>query len=116
MDFYADNYLKWEPQREGARLFWQTLTEASNLVKFTETVRLLGSTCIITGVGPAIAQTIVHLGIDLSGIITRNQLSDGIRLAFELTRQRVVSINSFADAETTAEKGDSDERVQSAHP
>ena len=42
MDFYADNYLKWEPARDGARLFWQTLTEASNLVKFTETVRLLG--------------------------------------------------------------------------
>ncbi len=44
MDFYADNYLKWEAQRpdQGARLFWQTLTEASNLVKFTETVRLLG--------------------------------------------------------------------------
>jgi len=44
MDFYADNYLKWEaPQpKQGARLFWQSLTEASNLVKFTEMVRLLG--------------------------------------------------------------------------
>ena len=44
MDFYAGNYLKWEPQRrdQGARLFWQSLTEASNLVKFTEAVRLLG--------------------------------------------------------------------------
>jgi hypothetical protein len=42
MDFYAGNYLKWAPVRDGARLFWQTLTEASNLVKFTETVRLLG--------------------------------------------------------------------------
>jgi oligo-alginate lyase len=44
MDFYADNYLKWAPVRDGARLFWQTLTEASNLVKYTETVRLLGDT------------------------------------------------------------------------
>jgi hypothetical protein len=44
MDFYADNFLQWEPQRpeQGARLFWQSLTEASNLVKFTEAVRLLG--------------------------------------------------------------------------
>jgi hypothetical protein len=44
MSFYADNYLKLEPQRrdQGARLFWQSLTEASNLVKFTEVVRLLG--------------------------------------------------------------------------
>ncbi len=46
LDFYADNFLKWEPQRKGqpARLFWQTLTEASNLVKFSEAVRLLGGT------------------------------------------------------------------------
>lgn len=44
MDFYADNYLKWEAPKpeQGARLFWQTLTEASNLVKFTEAVRVLG--------------------------------------------------------------------------
>lgn len=44
MEFYSANYLKWEAARadQGARLFWQTLTEASNLVKFTETVRLLG--------------------------------------------------------------------------
>ncbi|MSU23741.1 MAG: heparinase [Opitutus sp.] len=44
MEFYSSNYLKWEPVRkdQGARLFWQSLTEASNLVKFTETVRLLG--------------------------------------------------------------------------
>jgi rsbT co-antagonist protein RsbR len=88
---------------------------ANYLIKTVTAVRLLGSTCIITGVGPAIAQTIVHLGIDLTGIITRNQLSDGIRLAFELTRQRVIPINSFADGETNTEKGDSDERVQSAH-
>jgi hypothetical protein len=42
MDFYADNYLKWEPARNGARLYWQTLTEATNLIKYTETVRHLG--------------------------------------------------------------------------
>ncbi|HEY8993964.1 MAG TPA: heparinase II/III family protein [Lacunisphaera sp.] len=42
MDFYADNYLNWAPAREGARLFWQTLTEATNLITFTEAVRQLG--------------------------------------------------------------------------
>ena len=42
MDFYAENYLKWAPAREGARLFWQTLTEATNLIKYTEAVRQLG--------------------------------------------------------------------------
>ena len=44
LDFYTDNFLKWEPQRSGqnARLYWQTLTEASNLVIYADTVRLLG--------------------------------------------------------------------------
>lgn len=89
---------------------------ANYLIKTVTAVRLLGSTCIVTGVGPSIAQTIVHLGIDLAGITTRNQLSDGIRLAFELTRQKVVPINATADGEDLIEGGDSNERVQSAHP
>ena len=88
---------------------------ANYLIKTVTAVRLLGSTCIITGVGPSIAQTIVHLGIDLTGIITRNQLSDGIRQAFEMTRQRVVPINGAQDGEPSAEKGDTDDRVQSSY-
>lgn len=88
---------------------------ANYLIKTVTAVRLLGSTCIITGVGPSIAQTIVHLGIDLAGIITRNQLSDGIRLAFELTRQKVVTINRAIDGEAEVEGGEADERIQSAH-
>ncbi|HWP43353.1 MAG TPA: STAS domain-containing protein [Blastocatellia bacterium] len=89
---------------------------ANYLMKTVTAVRLLGSTCIVTGVGPSIAQTIVHLGIDLAGIITRNQLSDGIRLAFELTKQKVVPISRAVDGEAEAERGEADERVQSAHP
>ena len=42
IDFYSEHFLEWKPARYGARLFWQSLTEASNLIKFTETVRLLG--------------------------------------------------------------------------
>jgi rsbT co-antagonist protein RsbR len=89
---------------------------ANYLIKTVTAVRLLGSTCIVTGVGPSIAQTIVHLGIDLTGIITRNQLSDGIRLAFELTRQKVVQLTARSDGEAAIEGGDTDERVQSAYP
>jgi rsbT co-antagonist protein RsbR len=87
---------------------------ANYLIKTVTAVRLLGSTCIITGVGPSIAQTIVHLGIDLAGIMTRNQLSDGIRLAFELTRQKVVQIPANND-DITTEGVEADERVQSAY-
>ena len=88
---------------------------ANYLIKTVNAVRLLGSTCIVTGVGPAIAQTIVHLGIDLAGIITRNQLSDGIKLAFEMTRQKVVALNHLGNGEAGFEGGEPDEHVQGAH-
>jgi hypothetical protein len=42
LDFYATHYLEWQPQRQGARLFWQALTEGANLITYTHTVRLLG--------------------------------------------------------------------------
>lgn len=41
LDFYATHYLEWEPQRQGARLYWQCLTEAVNLITYAHTVRLL---------------------------------------------------------------------------
>lgn len=41
LDFYATHYLEWAPQRQGARLFWQALTEGVNLVTYVQTVRLL---------------------------------------------------------------------------
>jgi hypothetical protein len=42
LDFYATHYLEWPPQRQGARLFWQSLTEGVNLITYAHTVRLLG--------------------------------------------------------------------------
>ena len=42
LDFYASHYLEWKPQRQGARLFWQSLTEGVNLITYAQTVRLLG--------------------------------------------------------------------------
>ena len=41
LDFYAKHFLEWEPQRQGARLFWQSLTEGVNLITYAHTVRLL---------------------------------------------------------------------------
>jgi hypothetical protein len=42
LDFYAEHFLEWEPQRQGARLFWQSLTEGVNLATYNTTVRVLG--------------------------------------------------------------------------
>jgi rsbT co-antagonist protein RsbR len=61
-------------------------TVANVLVQTAQAARLLGATVILTGIGPTIAQTLVSLGVDLTGIITRSSLQDGIAYAL---RQRV---------------------------
>lgn len=54
---------------------------AHHLVEAVVAVRLLGAHVILTGVRPTIAQTVVHLGIDLSDIDTHSSLAEGLRLA-----------------------------------
>lgn len=56
---------------------------AQHLIETTSAVRLLGAEVILTGVRPLIAQTLVHLGIDLSSLTTRSSLAAGLRMAFE---------------------------------
>ncbi len=51
---------------------------ANHLLKTVTSARLLGADCIISGISPAIAQTIVHLGIDLSGIKTKATLQEAM--------------------------------------
>ena len=61
---------------------------AQHLMKTVAAARLMGAECIVSGIRPAIAQTIVQLGIDLGSIITRAGLADA--LAHALTQQGIV--------------------------
>lgn len=54
---------------------------AQGLVQATQAVKLLGAQVILTGIQPQIAQTLVHLGVDLQGIQTRSSLQSGIAAA-----------------------------------
>jgi rsbT co-antagonist protein RsbR len=54
---------------------------AQHLLKTVSAIRLMGADCIISGIRPQIAQTIVHLGIDLQGIATKSSLADALALA-----------------------------------
>jgi rsbT co-antagonist protein RsbR len=66
-----------------------TLT-AQHLLKTITAARLMGAECIISGIRPQIAQTIVHLGVDLGGVTTKASLADAFRLALQRTGRAVV--------------------------
>jgi rsbT co-antagonist protein RsbR len=63
---------------------------AQHLIETISAVRLLGAEVILTGVRPTIAQTLVHLGIDLSNVMTRSSLAAGLRMALNLLNLNVV--------------------------
>ncbi|HYC56068.1 MAG TPA: STAS domain-containing protein [Candidatus Binatia bacterium] len=56
---------------------------AQHLLKTVTAIRLMGADCIISGVRPQIAQTIVHLGVDLQGVVTKASLADALALAMK---------------------------------
>lgn len=61
---------------------------AQHLRNTVSAIRVLGAECIITGIRASVAQTLVHLGISLSDIITRRRLSDALHLAIELMNRK----------------------------
>lgn len=58
---------------------------AQHLLKTVAAARLMGADCIISGIRPQIAQTIVHLGVDLSAVTTKATLADAFLVALKRT-------------------------------
>ena len=65
---------------------------AQHLIKTITAARLMGAECILSGIRPQIAQTIVHLGINLQDVITKSKMADAFRLALERSGRKVVRI------------------------
>ncbi|HUA91874.1 MAG TPA: STAS domain-containing protein [Terracidiphilus sp.] len=63
---------------------------AQHLLKTITAARLMGAECIISGVRPQIAQTIVHLGINLEDVVTKAKLADAFALALQRSGRAVV--------------------------
>ena len=80
-----------------------TLT-AQHLLKTVTAARLMGAECIISGIRPQIAQTIVHLGVDLGNVTTKASLADAFRLALQRTG-RMVTRNPNAAPSSAASAG-----------
>lgn len=55
---------------------------ASHLIKITKATKLMGCRCIISGISPAVAESLVHLGIDLGDVATNSSLCDALGDAF----------------------------------
>jgi rsbT co-antagonist protein RsbR len=68
---------------------------AQHLIKTVSATRLMGAECIISGIRPEIAQTIVHLGIDLSNIITKATLASALKFSFQSLKLEVKKVQTI---------------------
>jgi rsbT co-antagonist protein RsbR len=71
-----------------------TLT-AQHLLKTVAAARLMGADCIISGIRPQIAQTMVHLGVELN-VVSKATLADALAIALERTGRAVVKLKRSA--------------------
>jgi rsbT co-antagonist protein RsbR len=67
---------------------------AQHLMKTVSAARLMGADCIISGIRPRIAQTIVHLGVNLQDIVTKSTLADAFQVALQRTGAAVTKGNA----------------------
>jgi rsbT co-antagonist protein RsbR len=65
----------------------------------------MGADCILSGIRPQIAQTIVHLGINLEDVITKSKLSDAFRMALERSGRKVVRVEKSNGTGVTTTRG-----------
>ncbi|WP_446744110.1 STAS domain-containing protein [Silvibacterium acidisoli] len=77
---------------------------AQHLLKTITAAKLMGAECILSGIRPQIAQTIVHLGINLEEVVTKAKLADAFRLALERSNRRVTRTNSATPAAAPAQE------------
>ncbi len=71
---------------------------ADHFIKMAKAVRLLGADCIISGINPAIAQTLTHIGVDLTGVRTMRSLRDALQ--FHL--REIEQYNHFSGGRSAA--------------
>jgi rsbT co-antagonist protein RsbR len=69
---------------------------AQHLLKTVAAARLMGADCIISGIRPQIAQTIVHLGVELGTVVTKATLADAFRVAMQRTNLMITSAKAGA--------------------
>jgi rsbT co-antagonist protein RsbR len=86
---------------------------AQHLLKTITAAKLMGAECILSGIRPQIAQTIVHLGINLTDVITKASLADALALALQKTGRTVVKadrVNQKSDDKGSDNKDNAEKK------
>jgi anti-anti-sigma regulatory factor len=63
---------------------------ANHVLEATRAASLLGAQCVLVGITPEVAQTVVYLGVDLSGLVTMSDLQSGVQFALDRLNRRIV--------------------------
>jgi rsbT co-antagonist protein RsbR len=71
---------------------------AQHLLKTVAAARLMGADCLISGIRPQIAQTIIHLGVDLANVTTKATLADAFAVALRRSGHTVVDAKKSGEA------------------
>jgi rsbT co-antagonist protein RsbR len=79
---------------------------AQHLLKTVAAARLMGADCIISGIRPQIAQTIVHLGVELQDVMTKATLADAFAVALRRLGLTVQKMSTRADDKRGARASD----------
>jgi rsbT co-antagonist protein RsbR len=88
---------------------------AQHLLKTVTAARLMGTDCIISGIRPQIAQTIVHLGVDLSHVITKSSLADAFQIALHRLNLAITRVRPASSPATAGHRSDASGAL-AAHP
>jgi rsbT co-antagonist protein RsbR len=56
---------------------------ASHIMKTVQAANLLGANCVLTGIRPEVAQTVIHLGLELEKFATKRDMQDGLKFGLE---------------------------------
>ena len=67
---------------------------AQHLLKTVAAARLMGADCVISGIRPQIAQTIIHLGVDLTDVITKATLADAFQVALRKLQNKAAAVKN----------------------
>jgi rsbT co-antagonist protein RsbR len=78
---------------------------ADHLIRVAKAIRLLGARCVVTGISPTIAQTIIHMGVQLDGVITRRSLRDALQ---DVVRSEFLEASGLAGEDKTEPEGKPD--------